>query len=42
MEQPEKKAKNQEETVKEMAPFIIYTAIPIIIAISIALIFGSR
>jgi hypothetical protein len=41
MEQ-EKKAKNLEETVKEMTPFIIYTAIPIIITIAIALTFGTR
>lgn len=38
----EPKARNLEETVKEMAPFVIYTAIPIIITISIAFFFGTR
>jgi hypothetical protein len=41
MEQ-EKKAKNLEETIKEMSPFVIYAAIPIFITICIALIFGTR
>ena len=41
MEQ-EKKARNLEEAVKEMLPFIVYAAIPILITISIAFIFGTR
>lgn len=39
MEQ-EKKARNLEEAVKEMLPFIVYAAIPIFITICIALTFG--
>ncbi|MGZ3691432.1 MAG: hypothetical protein ACXVAX_08010 [Pseudobdellovibrio sp.] len=42
MEQPEKKAKNLEETVKEMLPFAIYAIIPILITITIAFTFGTR
>lgn len=38
----EKKAKSLEETIKEMAPFAIYTIIPIIITIAIAVTFGTR
>ncbi len=38
----EPKARNLEEAVKEMLPFIIYTAVPIIITISIAFIFGTK
>ncbi len=41
MEQ-EKKAANAEESAREMAPFIIYAAVPLIITICIALVFGSR
>lgn len=43
MSQPasEVKAKNLEEVIREMTPFAIYAAIPIIITISIAFIFGS-
>lgn len=38
---PEKKARNEEETAREMAPFAIYAAIPILITICIAFYFGS-
>jgi hypothetical protein len=38
----EKKAQNLEEAVKEMRPFLIYTIIPLIITVTIALIFGTR
>lgn len=41
MEQ-EKKAQNLEEAVKEMRPFLIYTIIPLIITVAIALTFGTR
>ena len=38
----EPKAQNLEEATKEMLPFIIYAAIPLIITITIALTFGTR
>jgi hypothetical protein len=38
----ERKAKNASETAREMAPFALYAAIPIIITICIALALGSR
>jgi hypothetical protein len=38
----EKKAKNLDETIKEMLPFAVYTAIPIIITIMIAFTFGTK
>lgn len=43
MAQPtsEIKAKTLDEVIREMTPFAIYAAIPIIITISIAFIFGS-
>ena len=42
MEAPEKKAQNLEEAVKEMLPFLVYTAIPILITITIAFTFGTK
>ena len=42
MEKPEVKAKNLEETVKEMLPFAIYAIVPILITITIAFTFGTR
>ena len=36
----EKKAKNDEEVVKEIFPFFIYAAIPLVIIITIAFVFG--
>lgn len=38
----ETKAKNLEETVKEMIPFALYAAIPIIITIMVAFTFGTK
>jgi hypothetical protein len=38
----EKKAQNLEEAVREMLPFALYTAIPIIITITIAFTFGTK
>lgn len=38
----ERKAKNAGESAREMAPFALYAAIPIIITVCIALVFGSR
>ena len=38
----EKKARNLEEKTREMAPFIIYAAIPLIITITIAFVFGVK
>lgn len=38
----ERKAKNASESAREMAPFALYAAIPIIITVCIAFIFGSR
>lgn len=38
----ERKAKNAAESAREMAPFALYAAIPIIITVCIALVFGSR
>jgi hypothetical protein len=38
----ERKAKSAAESAREMAPFALYAAIPIIITICIALTFGSR
>mgnify|MGYP003346589887 CR=1 FL=1 len=38
----EVKAKNLEETVKEMLPFAIYAIVPILITITIAFTFGTR
>ena len=38
----EKKAKNLDETIKEMLPFAVYAAIPIIITIMIAFTFGTK
>lgn len=38
----EKKAKNEKEAVQEMLPFLLYTAIPILITITIALTFGVK
>lgn len=37
----EHKAKTENEMFKEMAPFAIYAAIPILITIAIAFVFGS-
>ncbi len=37
----EKKAKTLDEAMKEMAPFALYAAIPILVTIAIAFIFGS-
>ncbi|MBX2993668.1 MAG: hypothetical protein KF681_02570 [Bdellovibrionaceae bacterium] len=37
----ERKAQNLEEAKKEMWPFALYTAIPVIITIAIAFYFGS-
>lgn len=37
----EPKAKNLSEVVREMAPFAIYAAIPVIITILIAFTFGT-
>ena len=36
----EKKAKNEAEAFQEMLPFFFYTAVPLIITIIIALVFG--
>ena len=41
MEQQNKK-KSENEIAREMLPFALYAVIPILIAISIAFIFGSR
>lgn len=35
------KARNEEEIAREMLPFAIYAAIPIIVTIAIAFTFGS-
>lgn len=36
----EKKGKNEGEIAQEMMPFIIYAAIPLVITITLALVFG--
>lgn len=41
MQSPEPKAQNLSEVVKEMLPFAIYAAVPIIITITIAFVFGT-
>jgi len=41
VEKPEPKAKNLSEVVAEMLPFAFYAAIPILITIAIAYIFGT-
>lgn len=41
VENPEPKAKNLSEIVTEMLPFALYAAIPIMITIAIAYIFGT-
>ena len=41
MEKPEPKAKNLSEAVAEMLPFALYAAIPILITITIAFVFGT-
>lgn len=40
LQNPEPKAKNEQEAAQEMLPFFIYIAIPIVITIALAWIFG--
>lgn len=37
----EKKSKNLAETFHEMLPFLLYAAVPIIVTITIACVFGQ-
>lgn len=41
MQEQERKAKTTEEAIKEMLPFALYAAIPILITILIAYVFGT-
>lgn len=38
----EKKAQNQHEKIREMLPFAVYAAVPILIIVCIAFTFGVR